>query len=192
MDSNETGHNLKCENHRNEFLVLNKFSNLRNASGDTVCMRARMHNMLVSSGNDYMYHLRLKSQRCRCAQVHHYYLAINLSVHSFAIHSFACIESREMRLNVCRCCSVTSNEANFLIPRKCNVQSGLGVPSDGLEIRGNLKHFIYGIFVCEFTRYFWENDALTPRKTITINAQTQHAPSTDYPLAINLFTFVRN
>lgn len=27
-----------------------------------------------------MYHLRLKSQRCSCAQVHHYYLAINFSV----------------------------------------------------------------------------------------------------------------
>lgn len=126
MDSNETGHNLKCENHRNEFLVLNKFSNLRNASGDTVCIRTRMHNMLVSSGNDYMYHLRLKSQRCRCAQVHHYYLAINLSVHSFA-HSP--IHLRRVQRNATERVPMPFGDiewGKFSHSTTCNVQSGPG------------------------------------------------------------------
>lgn len=119
----------------------------------------------IWTGNDYMHHLRLKSQCCRRRSSP----SLLFSYQFFGCDSFAYSYRRtpERHYSHVKCKTVADVRApasewqRWIRPSPLTrrpVRSG-----DGMKIRWNLKHFIYGIFVgcARFTRLFCNNDSST-------------------------------
>lgn len=138
-----------------------------------------------STGNDYMYHLRLKSQRCRSLQPS----PSLLFSYQFSVHSFTyCMDASEMQLIHLNVQSGNIERRKFT-PFPITLQLTIGSPlSRWNKIRWNLKHFIYGMFRCDFTHYFLHTLHTKGKENYdkcTIERTTHHRFT-------NLFTFVRN
>lgn len=118
-----------------------------------------------------MYHLRLKSQRCSCAQVHHYYLAINFSVQfTFALQHRNATDSSQ-RVTAVAMLFGDNVRSKFTHSQNatCNWRPGFD-RCDENTLKFKALHLWN--FRCEFTQYF-PKTIRTKRKTITMDVQAQ-------------------